>query len=106
MDEQTSPRWINLAIGAWLFLSAFFWPHTGAQYANSLVVGAVIAIAATIATRVPWFRYVNVAAALWLFVSSWIFPVMSTGTLWNNVIASIVIMLVALQPSHREPAYR
>jgi hypothetical protein len=106
MHEQSAPRWITLVIGIWLFLSAFIWPHTEPQFVNTLVVGAVSAIAAAVAMRVPQFRYVNLVAAIWLFVSTWGFPVMSRGTLWNNVIAAVLMLIVSMQPSHRQPAYR
>ena len=104
MNEQTSPRWFNIIVGVWLFLSAFLWAHTSAQFTNSLVVGALCAAAAAIGLKAPPFRFVNVALALWLFFSTWVFPVESGGTLWNNVIASILMLIIALVPNTASPA--
>lgn len=107
MREQSMPRWINIAIGAWVFLSAFLWPHSGAQYSNALVIGAATVVTAAIGLRIPSLRYLNVALAIWLFVSSWFIPTLSSGTMWNNVIASIAILIAALQPSGKQmAAYR
>jgi hypothetical protein len=100
MSEQASPRWFNIIVGIWLFLSAFFWPHTSSQFTNSLIVGAACAAAAAIGLKVPAFRFVNALLAIWLFVSTWVFQADRSGTLWNNAIASLVMLIIALVPNH------
>ena len=105
MKQETSPRWINIAVGIWLFVSAFVWPHTAAQAANSAAVGIACALAAAIALRFPMVRNVNAGLALWLFVSTWVLPVESGVTIWNNVLVSLVMLIVALVPSRRELSY-
>jgi hypothetical protein len=90
----------------WLFVSAFIWQHASAQFANTLIVGAAAAIAAGIALKSPQLRFANAALAIWLFVSTWIFPVALPATIWNNVIAAIVMLVVALIPNAQRAAYR
>jgi hypothetical protein len=106
MHEESTPRRVNVAVGLWLILSAFVWPHTAAQLVNAVLVGTACVLAASIAMRVPRVRRVNAGLALWLFFSTWVFPVQSAGTLWNHALVSLVMLVVALVPSRREMAYR
>jgi hypothetical protein len=101
MYDQSTPRWINVALGAWLIISAFAWPHTSPQFANALIVGAICAVAAAFALRTPQVRFVNVALAIWLFVSSWALPIEHSATIWNGVVASLIMLVAALVPSNR-----
>lgn len=91
-----SARYINVILGAWLFISAFAWAHTEAQMTNTWICGVLAVIFALIATRVQEVRYVNAALAVWLFISAWALPHVSIGTVWNNVLVSIAIFIVAL----------
>ena len=95
-----SARYLNLILGIWLILSAFIWPHSPAQVTNAIVVGVLFAIFALIALRLPAFRFPNAILAIWLFISSWTLPSGTSGTIWNNVIVSIVVFVVSLVPSH------
>lgn len=104
MNEHASPRWLNIIVGIWVALSAFFWPHSPQEFKNTLIVGALSAAFAALALKVQAFRIVNVLLALWLFVTTWAFPVASRGTLWNNVIAAIVMLAIALIPPTTTPA--
>lgn len=97
--KNSSPRWVNVALGAWLFVSAFLWPHSIAQFHNSWLVGITVAVVAAIATRVDAARYINATLAAWLFISAFALPVSSMGTFWNNLLVSIVILFLALVPN-------
>jgi hypothetical protein len=94
-------RWpgsIPIALGAWLFISAFLWPHGAASAANTWIVGLLIAIAGLIALRMPWMRWVDTALAIWLFLSTFAMPHVTRGTLWNNLIVALLVFLVSLVP--------
>lgn len=99
---DAAPRWANVLVGTWLFVSAFIWPHTTLQLVNALLVGAGCAIAAGIATRTPHVRYVNVALGLWLYASGWFMPVVRAATLNNHAVVSAIMILIALVPSRAE----
>jgi hypothetical protein len=94
----STPRILNVIIGAWLFISAFAWPHTEAQRTCTWIVGALCVFFALLATSVPWTRYVNTVLAIWLFISAWALPADSVGTMWNNAVAAIVIFILSLVP--------
>ncbi|MGE5186646.1 MAG: SPW repeat protein [Acidobacteriota bacterium] len=98
-DTSAWPRWINILAGAWLFISAFVWPHTLSAQANTWIVGALMFIVAIAALFQPPVRWANTALAVWLFVSTWFFPHADTATLWNNLIVAIVVFILSLTPS-------
>ncbi|MCC6559108.1 MAG: SPW repeat protein [Polyangiaceae bacterium] len=100
-DQLTAARGINIALGVWLFISAFIWPHSYAQFTNSWLVGVLCVVFAVVAMWAPPARYLNAALAVWLFISAWALPTRSPGTVWNNVIVAIAIFVVSLLPAPR-----
>lgn len=100
------PGWIPIALGAWLFISAFLWPHATASAANAWIVGLLIAIASLIALRMPWMRWVDTALAVWLFLSTLVMSDATRGTLWNNLIVAVLVFLVSLVPEGLFPTPR
>jgi hypothetical protein len=97
--SRSLARAISIALGVWLFISAFVWAHSAAAQANTWVVGVLIVIIAVWSLFVPSARFANSLLALWLFFSTIVIPHASAATLWNNVIASIVLFFVSLIPS-------
>ncbi len=95
MDSKAA-RWINLAVGAWLFISAFLWSHTSAQYTNSWLMGVVTVVIALSAVGAPGVRFLNTAAGVWLVISAFVLPTMSMATRWNNFIVGVVIGILSL----------
>jgi hypothetical protein len=88
-------RVLNVVLGAWLFISAFAWPHAQAQMINTWILGILTVVVALVATAVPSARYVNAMLAVWLFISAWALP-SGRGTTWNNVLVAIAIFVVSL----------
>jgi len=93
------PRYVNALIAAWLFISAFAWPHARDQFTNSWVVGVLMFIAALLALGAPMIRFANTILAIWLVISTLAMGVVHIGTLWNNVIVAVVAFIVSLIPS-------
>src|SRR5262245_32659605 len=92
----------NIVLGAWLFISAFLWQHSQAQFTNTWVMGIIVTAAALISLSVPAFRYVNTAAGLWLIISGFTLNRHTAGTAWNNVIVGVLVFLISLVPSASE----
>jgi len=88
--------WLNLALGIWLIISAFVWPHTPAAQLNTWVLGLIIAAIAVVAFGVPQLRWLNALAAVWLFFSAFAIRHDTVGTVWNNVIVAVVVFAVAV----------
>lgn len=100
MNDRTAVRWINLALGIWLFVSAFAWPHTHQQYVNALIVGTLYTAIAAVALHAPQVRFLNVALSLWLAFSAHLFPTLHATTSWNSLIVALLVLVVTLMPSH------
>lgn len=92
-------RLFNAALGVWLVISAFAWPHTLAQRTNTWIVGVLAFAISLAASSAPRLRFLNTILAVWLFISAFALPRMSTGTLWNNVLVAIAIFVTSLMPS-------
>lgn len=103
MNQGFSPRWIDLLLGSWLFVSAFIWEHTAAHFNNSWIVGLAVAIVAAVAMRRESLRYINAGLAVWLLLSSWVLPLAADATFWNNLVVSVLMFIVALTPRVERP---
>jgi hypothetical protein len=99
MDTQVSARAANIILGAWLFISAFLWPHSPQQYTNAWLVGLLVAAIAIVGFWVPSIRYLNTVLAVWLFISAWALPRVNSGTTWNHVLVAIAIFVVSMIPN-------
>jgi hypothetical protein len=97
--EGAWPRWINLLLGIWLFISAFAWPHLMAQQTNTWIIGVLMVIVSILAMFAPQARFINTVLAIWLFVSTLAMPHENPVTLWNNCLLAIVVFALSLVPS-------
>jgi hypothetical protein len=95
-NRGAGARMVTVVAGIWLFISAFLWPHSDASRANSWIVGLLMAGIALLATRTPSMRFVNTALAVWLFASTLTLFHVRMGTVWNNVIVAIVVLVSSL----------
>lgn len=87
-----------IILGIWLFISAFLWPHTQAQFTNAWIVGLIAVALGLIALAAQPVRFVNTLLAIWLFISAWVLPTQMVGTQWNSVIVAILLFLLSLAP--------
>lgn len=94
-------RIVSVILGAWLFLSAFLWPHGSVQLTNTWVCGVLAVAFALIAMRLEEARFLNTALSIWLFISAFALPVLSAGTIWNNAIVAIGLFVASLAPNER-----
>jgi hypothetical protein len=99
---QVWTRWVNVALGAWLAVSAFLWPHTGPSRANTVVVGASIALVALGAMTRTSLRAVNMMLAIWLFFSSLFLFHAEYAAEWHNAILALLVFAASMMPSRGE----
>lgn len=92
-------RYANIALGVWLFISAFIWTHSASQHTNTWIVGVLSAVIAAVAIKVQEARYLNSVLAIWLFISVWALPTISSGTAWNNALVAIAMFALSLVPN-------
>jgi hypothetical protein len=98
-----SAQFVNVALGIWLVVSAFIWPHTPAQQANTWMVGVLAAVFALVATARNQARYLDTALSVWLFASIWVLPDLSRATQWNNAVVALAIFVLSLVPDQARP---
>lgn len=96
------PRYWNVILGVWLFISAFAWQHTQAQQTNTWIVGLLGVAFALWAIAAPAMRYLNTALAVWLFISVWALPTVNAATVWNNIIVAVAMFVISLVPARIE----
>lgn len=101
--EFTGARVANVVLGVWLFTTAFAWPHSLAQAANTALVGVAIVIVAFAGMSRPRLRFVNTALSAWLFVSALLLPTLSGATVWNNALVALVAFALSFVRSYRAP---
>src|SRR5688500_18154812 len=89
-------RLLMIALGAWLFFSAFVWPHSPPQFSNAWIIGLLITGFGAISLRVDAGRYGCTLLAVWLFFSNWILPTEYEATAWNNIIVSVAVFVASL----------
>jgi hypothetical protein len=93
-------RGIDVALGLWLVVSAFLWPHGLPQFLNATVIGAAIAIDAGMALAGhERARFTNRALAVWLFVSNLFLPGTTLATAWNHSVLAVVLFLLSMVPT-------
>lgn len=97
-DSNKMARGINIALGVWLFISAFLWLHTSSQFTNTWLVGLGIAGVAAVGMAAPQIRWLNAALAAWLIISVFALPTMMGATFWNNLLVGVASLIVSLMP--------
>jgi SPW repeat len=94
MDNREA-RYVNIAVGVWLFISAFAWHHGDAQFTNTWIMGVITTGVAIVSLGVPAFRFVNTAGGIWLVLSAFILRTASGGTMWNNLIFGVIVAVLS-----------
>lgn len=97
-------RWqdmVNLALGAWLFVSPWAMGYVDSAESatwNAYVVGVVTMALAAYAVYLPraWEEWINTGFGVWLIVSPWALGFASeTAVAMNTVIVGIVVAMMA-----------
>jgi hypothetical protein len=102
---MTRMRKVNVALGAWLVLSAMLWPHTSWQLFNALITGGLIATFALAGLGGwPWGRSINVTLGFWLMTSSVLLPSTRNATIANHLLVGLAVVVVAALPARIEGA--
>ena len=100
-SQPMDPLLFNAVLGAWLFLSAFLWPHSEPSFLNTWVVGALLTVSGALAVRVPKARAFCGALALWLVVSAFFIPKLTEVTFWHNAAIGLAALILTFKPRRR-----
>jgi hypothetical protein len=88
-------RYLELGLASWLLISAYLWPHTGAQFLVTVAVGALIAIVAPFAVGSPRVRQLIMGAGAFLMLAAVAIPHTDPITLWHNAVMGFLFLTVA-----------
>jgi len=101
--------WLNLVLGAWLFISP--WVLGFAQTAaaagathslaasNAWIFGVIVMLLsiAALARTQPWEEWLNLIAGIWLFISPWLLRYSQDyHALWNALIVGALVFILAI----------
>src|SRR5690242_21801073 len=92
-------RLVNVALCAWLFVSAFLWPHVGATAFSTWITGLLVAASALMAIWAPAARRLTTILAVWLFLTAVFFAHQSGLTAIHDAVVAIAMFVVSLVPA-------
>jgi len=95
---QRWPDWLNLILGAWLFISPWVLGLVSPVSGNNWIVGVVIAILALWAAgqRGRWQEWCNLVLGVWTFLTPWIYGMaMGSAASWNGWIVGVLVFIVS-----------
>jgi len=111
MKSKRWQDWLNLLLGAWLFVSPWVMryadPTSHAAW-NAWLLGAAIVIFAAVAVSMPkaWEEAVNIALGVWLVVSPWALRFSDQANVrLNAVIVGLLVMALAIWAMVLDPDF-
>ncbi len=110
-QTQRWQDWVNLVVGAWLFLTPFAGVGAMSDLAawNSYIFGLGIAIFAAAALYRPqmWEEWVNLLIGIWLIIAPFALGFTEqTAVMWNQIIVGLVVGADALWAMLQRPVQK
>jgi hypothetical protein len=88
-----APNVLAAALGVWLVVAAFAWPHSNGQRATEWVVGALVFASSLGASRLAGARYLTMLLAAWLFIAAFTVTGTSAFARWNDVVVAVLLFV-------------
>lgn len=100
MDKRWQD-WVQLALGAWLFVSPWVLGYTkiAGAAANAYLIGAALVVFAIIALYAPkvWEEWISLVLGLWLIISPWFMGFsQANGATQNALLVGIASIVLAI----------
>ncbi len=94
------PRFLSLALGLWLVVSAVAMPRVASSAAfDRLMVGIFVAANAVMAIWASWFRFANLALGAWLLLGALMFDHATAFLLFSTLAVAAAVGVLSLVPS-------
>jgi len=99
--ENDAPwsRIVSGALGLWLFLSTYAWPHGRAEAVNALVCGAIVIDASLASLRIPALQWLVAVVGTWLLASPFVLSSHGVLATWNAIFVGICLVALSMIPS-------
>lgn len=91
-NHATAPAVSLMALGVWLGVSAFWWPHSAEQFVFALMAGLLCALVGLRMLGNPRRFLAPYLIVAWLVLGIWFLPALSRMTLYNHVIVAAGIL--------------
>ncbi len=95
-------RWVNAALGIWLFLAAWLFAGEPGELANNLFLGLAVFLFSFMAMGIDGFRRLNTVLGLWAVVSPFLLGYGDYPGAVNDVIVGILVIAASLWTPERE----
>lgn len=92
-------RYANLALGLWLQISSFAWPHSDETRVSAWLPGLLISVLAVLSMSAPPLRWLNGVSAIWLLAWTAASAAIEPLTYWNGIACGVLVFLFATVPS-------
>jgi SPW repeat len=89
-------RMVNILLATWLFVTAFAFNATTAQFWSILLVSVLVLTFEVLSMWRNDLRYVGTALGLWLIVSVWLLPTRNDFIYWNNIVCGLLIAVMSM----------
>ncbi len=96
---------MQVALGAWLVLTVFLWPHSRVQAFLALGAGGLTVGLGLLSAKLSSLRILTALVGVWLLVASFVSPG-GPLTLFNNLAAALLILVLSFFPLGDEPLVR
>ncbi len=100
VDDKPHRRWqdwVNLLLGAWLFISPWFLPNAGGYATDAYWVGALIFLVAVWALAMPsasLAEWSNILLGVGLFIAPWVLGAAYEPD-WNAYLVGALVAILA-----------
>jgi len=102
-DPGLWSRYATMILGAWFFMSGLIWRHLVAIGSLDWMLGLLIVALSVMALRQPRLRWGIVAVGAWILIQSALLPHLREGTVWNERVVGVLVLLLGLVPGGQLP---
>ena len=102
-DPGLVARYTTMILGAWFFMSGLIWRHLVAIGSLDWMLGLLIVALSVMALRQPRLRWGIVLVGAWILIQSALLPHLREGTVWNERIVGVLVLLLGLVPGGQLP---
>ena len=101
-DPGLWARYSTMILGAWFFMSGLIWHHLVAVGSLDWILGLLVIALSIMALRQPRLHWGISAIGAW--IQSALLPHIRDGTVWNERVVGILVLLLGLVGGGQLPA--
>lgn len=112
MKTKRWQDWLNLLLGAWLFVSPWVLKYSASMPKatwNAWILGAAIVVFAAVAVSIPkaWEEAINIILGAWVAISPWALRYTAERDVTTNAVAvGCVVLILAIWAMVRDQGFQ